>query len=472
MIDNFSKIIGKNNIITPDDSRAKTYLTDWCNIYHSNCLAILRPKDTTEIQKIVKLCGDNNIKIIPVGGNTGHVGGTTTPPEQSHNTIMLSLERLNKIIELDTDNATLTLESGCILEHAQKAAEEANLRLPLNLGARGSCQIGGNISTNAGGVLTIKYGNMRSLVLGLEVVLPNGEVWHGLKKLQKDNSGYDLKQLFIGAEGTLGIITKATIQLQPQPQEITAFMSGCNTAKQAFNLFKYLKNKLGEHIYAAEIIPALGMEFALLADENCKAPFETKYEWNLLIGVESMQKGWLSNAIEEILEKAFENNLLEDAAIPNSLQQEQNLWNIRESMVLGQEFAPARIKHDISVAPSLIPILIKKTDRLIKAEIPHGKPMPFGHIGDGNLHYNIILPDNYNSKEEIADFHKKGEILTQKMHELTTKLNGSFAAEHGVGITKNQEMLRLKPPTDIELLKSIKNSLDPKGIMSPTKILP
>ena len=404
---------------------------------------------------------------MPQGGNTSLCGGSV--PFDGGDEIVLSLGRMNRVRALDPLNDTMTVEAGCVLEQVQQAAEEAGRFFPLRIGSQGSCQIGGNLSTNAGGTAVLHYGNTRELVLGLEVVLGDGRVWDGLRGLRKDNTGYDLKQLFIGAEGTLGVITAAVLKLFPKPAAVESAFAGLPNLEAAVRLFEAARTESGDQVTAFEVIPRLGLELVLRNIPGTVDPVAQPYPWYLLIELSSGARagGGLRQTLEAILEHGLETGLIEDAAIAESGAQAEMFWKLRDSMSEAQKPEGGSIKHDVSVPISRIAEFITRADAAVEAVAPGFRSLSFGHIGDGNMHYNPLQPPGAD-KQAYLD---KWPEVSRAVHDVVDALGGSISAEHGLGRLKRAEITRYKSPLEIELMRTLKRSLDPKGILNPGKVV-
>ncbi len=466
-LDELKKISGIKGWID-DQNSMQPFLIEPRDKYQGRTSLVLLPDTVEKIAEIVTYCAQKKISIIPQGGNTGLVGGSI--PSTSGQEILVSLKRLNRIREKDTYNQTLTVEAGCILLDIQDLAKDMGFLFPLSLAAEGSCMIGGNLSTNAGGVNVLHYGNMRSLVLGLEVVLATGEIWRGLGGLQKDNTGYDLKQLFIGAEGTLGIITAATLKLYPYPHEKqTAFVAVPNP-QAAVDLLELTRSVSGDCITAFEIMPRRGIEIVTRHISGARDPMASAYDWYVLLECTSSLSRTLldlEQVMEHILSQAMEKELVLDGVIAKNESESSNLWQLRENLSEAQKHEGGSIKHDISIPISAIPKFLTEAGALVESLIPDARPVPFGHLGDGNIHYNISQPLNMD-KQVFLD---KWEDLNRQVHDMVKKYNGSFSAEHGIGRMKVAEMLHYKSKTELSMMRQIKKSLDPDNIMNPGVIL-
>lgn len=466
-IDKLIKIAGPKgfsidpDIITPHTSEPR-------GKFHGKTPMVLFPENTQEVSQILKYCNENDIKLIPQSGNTGLVGGSI--PDQSNNEVLLSLKRMNKIREKDVLNQTMTLEAGVVLSDAHEIAETMNSIFPMHIASQGSAMIGGNISSNAGGINVIRYGNMRDLVLGLEVVLPNGEIWNGLTGLRKDNTGYDLKQLFIGAEGTLGVITAATLKLFPQyKQKNTAFVA-IPDPEAAIKLLSLAKQISGDSLIAFEILPRIGLDFTIKHMNVCREPLDEKYDWYILLECATSLSTDLINleeVLEKILEEAMEKELVLDGIVPKNVAEQKAIWNLREFMSEAQKFEGGSIKHDVAIPVSKIPEFLELGVKAVKKACPGIRTVPFGHIGDGNIHFNLSQPVDMDKQEYLS----RWEEINHLVHQIVVDLDGSISAEHGIGTLKIDELKYFKPAVDIDTLKSIKLALDPNNIMNPGRII-
>ncbi len=465
------KAVGARGMITAPADMAP-YLMDHRELYQGNAAAVLRPASTGETAQVVSICAETGTPIVPQGGNTGLVGGSV--PDAEGNAIVLSLARMNKIRELDPLNNTMTAEAGCILADLQTAAADADRLFPLSMGAEGSCMIGGNLSTNAGGVQVLKFGNARELVLGLEVVLPAGRVWQGLNALRKDNTGYDLKHLFIGAEGTLGIITAAVLKLFPRPAQVETALLAVPNLHDVVQLLADARAASGDGLTAFELIPRLGIELVVKHFEGTRAPMDTVSPWYVLMEWSAGESGdtgegqsALRRALEAFLESRFESEIVTDAVLASSEAQARELWHIREVLPESQTREGGSIKHDVSVPVSKLADFIIEGTALLEAGMDGIRVFPFGHVGDGNIHFNVTQPEGW-TKEE---FHRRWKDMNRVIHDLVMEMDGSFSAEHGIGRLKKDELAHYGAPLKLELMGRIKAALDPKGIMNPGKVL-
>lgn len=427
-------------------------------------MAVVRPADTRELAEVVGLCAGAGIPVVPQGGNTGLVGGAV--PEGG---IILSTRRLNRIRELDRANRTITVEAGVILADVQAAADKAGLLFPLSLGAEGSCSIGGNLATNAGGVTVVRYGNARDMVLGLEVVLADGRIWDGLKALRKDNTGYNLKQLFVGAEGTLGIITAAVLKLFPQPRAKATALVALPSADASLALLDRVQEVCGDSLTAYELLSRRGMEFALRHVPGVIDPFARPHSWYTLIELTSPRADDpLHATMETVLADALEHRLVDDAVIAASEAQANTLWRIREGIPEGQKPEGGSIKNDVSVPVSKVPAFIETATRAVEDALPGVRVVAFGHVGDGNIHFNLSQPVGAETAGFLAEWDRLGRIVS----DIASELGGSFSAEHGVGRLKQADMARYKSKVELDLMRTLKRALDPAGILNPGKVVP
>ncbi|MDA0654430.1 MAG: FAD-binding oxidoreductase, partial [Proteobacteria bacterium] len=430
-------------------------------LYHGSCALVARPASVEEAAEVVRLCAEGGLPIVPQGGNTGLVGGAVAARGQ----ILVNLSRMNLIRALDPVGRTVSVEAGCILADLQAAAADARCLFPLSLGAEGSCQIGGNLATNAGGVHVLGYGTTRSLTLGLEVVLPDGRVWNGLRTLIKDNSGYDLKHLFIGSEGTLGIITAATLRLFPAPARTVTAMAAARSLTVAGSALAALQQATGNRMVACEVLSARAMEFTLRHLADARPPFAKAVPWAML--TEFHGGDGLRAEVEEGLAALLEGGVLDDAIVADSSAQAAALWRLREGVPSAQGIEGGSIKHDISVPPAQMEAFVDRATRAVEAASPGVRVVAFGHLGDGNLHFNLSQPVH----SDRNTFAAEGEKLNQIVHKIAVELGGSISAEHGIGLAKAAELARLYAPVEIDLMRSVKRALDPAGILNPGKIL-
>jgi len=463
--DRIHAIVGDAGLVEDADAVAPL-LVEPRGLYQGAAALVVRPGSTEEVAAVVRACAEAGVGIVPQGGNTGLCGGAT--PDKSGGQVILSLARMNRIREIDALDYTITLEAGCVLQTVQEAAEAADRLFPLSLGAEGSCQIGGNLSTNAGGINTLRYGNARDLVLGLEAVLPDGRIWDGLKRLRKDNTGYDLKHLFIGGEGSLGIITAATCKLFPRPRdEVSAFVAVRDVAG-VVELLSRLRAATGDQVSAFEFIQRFGIHLAIKHVHGCRDPFDQVYEnYALFRASAGRADSGLRDIVEETLGAAYEDGLVLDAVLAESEAQARAFWRVREGVVEGQIPEGGSIKHDISVPVSRIPAFIERAHVAVEETIPGARPCAFGHAGDGNLHYNVTQPEGMEKAAYLERWHELNHVI----HEIVVGMDGSISAEHGIGQLKVDELKHFKPALDLELMRRVKDAFDPTGLMNPGKVL-
>lgn len=465
LIERFSAIVGDNNALTATDDIAP-YLIEQRDLYNGRSPLVLRPASTQEVSQILKLAHETSTPVVPQGGNTGLVGAQT--PDETGTAIVLALGRMNKIRSLDPIGNLVTVEAGVILKNLQDEVDKAGRLFPLSLGAEGSCQIGGNLGANAGGTAVLAYGNMRELCLGVEVVLPNGEILNDLRYVKKDNTGYDLKDLFIGSEGTLGIITAAVLKIFPQPKGKGVSYAGLRSLDDVLRLFQLATEHAGPLLTGFELMPRMGVEFTSRHVDGVRDPLETPHDWYALIDISSSRSEEdARTTLETILGEAFEADILQDAAIAESVAQAHSFWKMREEMSWAQKPEGGSIKHDISVPVASIPAFIKEADAAVLEIVPGARIVCFGHIGDGNLHYNISQPMDADKAEFLSHW---GE-MNHRIHTIVASYGGSISAEHGIGQLKRDELAYFKDAQALELMRRIKQAVDPKGIMNPGKVL-
>jgi len=444
-LDSLVAIVGPSYVITERGSQTK-YVTDWFGRVTGNALAVVRPSSVSEVSFVVKACASHCVSIVPQGGNTGLVGGAL--PDASGKQIVLGLDRLNKILHIDSAGKTMTVESGVLLAVVHQAAQENGLEFPLNMGSEGSCTIGGMLSTNAGGTAVLRYGNARELCLGVQVVTATGDIWDGLRALRKDNTGYDLRDLFIGSEGTLGIVTAAVLKLVPQPKAQLAALIAVQSPDKAVDLLRHAQSTLGSLLIAY--------------------PFSTSTPFAVLLEITDHEsEDHATASLERLLESSIESGLVIDALIPQTLAQSSRFWEIREHIPLAQVEDGKNIKHDISLPISKIPEFLKEIQAHLKIEFPGSRVIVFGHLGDGNLHFNVAAPPGVSPEV----FMSQKSSVNLCIHDLVHALNGSVSAEHGIGSMKVEELRRYKSAIEMGLFRSIKSALDPQGIFNPGKIL-
>ena len=464
LIEQLAAIVGEGNVRTAPDDMAP-HLVDWRRRYHGAARCVVRPGNTEEVSSVVRACAQAGVAMVPQGGNTSHCGASIPDPDGE--AVVISLSRMNRIRAIDAANNTITVDAGCVLQAIQDTAFEAGRLFPLSLAAEGSCQIGGNLSTNAGGVQVLRYGNTRELTLGLEVVLPSGEVWSGLRGLRKDNTGYDLKQLFIGAEGTLGIITGAVLKLFPLPQATATAWLAIKSPQAAVDLLARLQAAFGAQLTACELVSDVSLGMVLKHIHGAQPPLAPS-PWYLLIELSGNGEDVaLRSALETFLEDALESAAISDAVLAQSVEQAKRLWALRENISEAQKVEGFSIKHDISVPVSRIGEFVERADAALQQAFPGIRIVTFGHVGDGNLHYN-------QSKSESGDnaaFMESQAHVNERVHDIVHALGGSISAEHGIGQLKRDELRRYKSALELEMMRSIKRAFDPQGLMNPGKVL-
>jgi FAD/FMN-containing dehydrogenase len=464
-------IVGDKGLIT-DEKDKHPFLTDWRENYLGKALAIVRPATTEEVSAVVKLCVAENVAIVPQGGNTGMSGGAT--PQEDGREIVLSLTRMNRILEIDRVGYTMTVEAGVVLKTIQEAASDADRLFPLSLGAEGSCTIGGNLSTNAGGVQVLHYGNARQLVLGLEVVQPNGDIWNGLRALKKDNTGYDLRDLYLGAEGTLGIITKAILKLWPKPKDHATSWSAVPSPQAAVELLSGAYAASEDNVTSCELMGRQGIDLVLKHIPGTSDPLADKHDWYVLMEWASTRppregdnNAALRAKMEAYLGEAMEKGLVLDAVIAQTEAQSKALWALRENHTEASKQEGPSIKHDISVAVSKIPSFVPEGLAAMKKALPGCRPLVFGHVGDGNLHFNCQAPAGWDK----ARFVHYIEPISSAIYDLVTAYGGSISAEHGIGRIKLEELAHYRSRTELDVMRQLKRALDPHNIMNPGKVI-
>ncbi|MGP9812416.1 FAD-binding oxidoreductase [Rhodopseudomonas sp. NSM] len=456
----FAAIVGDKHALT-DPTELEAYVTEERNLYRGHSPLVLRPGSTAEVAAICRLAHEARVALVPQGGNTGLVGGQTP----HHGEVVVSLTRMNAIREVDLASNTMTVEAGVILQHAQERAASVDRLFPLSLGAQGSCTIGGNLATNAGGTAALAYGLARDMALGIEVVLADGRILDLLSKLKKDNTGYDLRDLFIGAEGTLGIITAATLRLFPKPRAVATAFVGLPSPADALKLLGIAQAEAAGALTSFELIAEIALDFSVRHAAN-RDPLESRHPWYVLIELSSMRDD-ASGALEAILEQGFEAGIVTDAAIAASGAQQQAFWKLREEISPAQKPEGGSIKHDVSVPVAAVPEFIDQANAAVVKLIPGARPVPFGHLGDGNIHYNVTQPVGADKAEYLARWHEVNGLV----YAIVLRLGGSISAEHGIGVLKRDDLPAVKDKTAIELMRAIKATLDPLGIMNPGKVV-
>lgn len=461
LIDELKKIVGPAGWKT-DKAELQPYLSEWRDAVFGDTCIMLLPDSTAAVAAIVKACAASGVGVVPQGGNTGLCGGAI--PDASGEQVLVNLSRMNKIREISAADFSITVDAGCVLANVQEAARAIDRLFPLSLGAEGSCEIGGNLSTNAGGVNVIRYGTARNLVLGLEVVLPDGRIWNGLQTLRKDTAGYDLKQLFVGSEGTLGIITAASLKLFPLPGPTTTSLLAFDSAAGAVPILSVLRATMGDRIDAFELISALAFEFVLQHIPDSRLPFDDAYPWFALLEVSGRGS---AEHLEEALTTCLADGTIRAAVIAKNDTEAQRFWRLRHSVSEAQKRERTSIKHDISLPIASLEVFLSRCAVALKEALPQAEPVIFGHIGDGNLHYNVMFP----AATEPAELAKLGDRATLLIYDLVAELGGSFSAEHGVGQVKRKYLEKYKDSVDLELMRAVKKALDPANILNPGKVI-
>jgi D-lactate dehydrogenase (cytochrome) len=461
LIAKFRKIVGDKYAVT-DPADIAPYTTEERGIFHGHSPLVLRPGSTEEVAAICKLANEHTIALVPQGGNTGLVGGQTP-----HNgEVVISMKRMDRIREVDAASNTMTCDAGVVLQVAQQRAAVVDRLFPLSLGAEGSCTIGGNLSTNAGGTTALAYGVAREMALGVEVVLADGRVLNLLSKLKKDNTGYDLRNLFIGAEGTLGIITAATLKMFPKPRAIETAYVGLKSPADALKLLSLSRNEAAGTLTSFELLSEISVDFSIRHGIDVRDPLESKHPWYVLMELSSPRDDARST-LEAILEKGMEAGIVDDAVIAANLSQRQAFWKLRDEMSAAQKPEGGSIKHDISVPVAAVPDFIAEADAAVVKLIPGSRPVSFGHLGDGNIHYNVSQPVGGSASDFLDRWHEVNKVV----FDIVIRMCGSISAEHGIGVLKRDELPDVKDKTAIELMRAFKAMLDPHGIMNPGKVL-
>jgi D-lactate dehydrogenase (cytochrome) len=458
----FAAIVGEKYAITDPQAQAP-YVLEMRDLFRGQTPLVLRPGSVTEVAQILRLANETSTAIVPQGGNTGLVGGQTP----QHDEVVLSLNRLDRVREVDPVSNTMTCEAGVTLSRAREAAAAADRLYPQVLPSEGTCTIGGNLSTNAGGTAALAYGIARSHALGLEVVLADGRVLNNLNKLKKDNTGYDLNNLFIGAEGTLGVITAAVLRLIPRPRSMETAFLGVPSPEAALDLLGLATERSAGEVTSFELMLRAGIELVLKYGAGCRDPLPQPHPWYVLIELSSQARSGLRGVLEEILAEGLERGLVIDATIAGSLEQGKMFWRIREMFGEVQRHAGGSIKHDISVPVAAVPAFLREADAAVGRLIPAARPLPFGHLGDGNIHYNVMQPAGADKNAFLA----RWDEVNAAVFQVVAKFGGSISAEHGVGVLKRDMLPKVKDPVALELMRTLKHTLDPKGILNPGKVL-
>ena len=458
-------VVGPGGFLQGPEDTAP-YSRSWRGNWVGKTPLVLRPKTVEEMSAIVAICAETGTSIVPQGGNTGLTYGGQ--PGQGMNEVVVSTVRMNKVRDIDLLNDTITVEAGVVLLDIQRTAAEQNRLFPLSLGAEGTCQIGGNLSTNAGGIQVLRYGNTRNLVLGLEVVMPDGRIWNGLRGLRKDNTGYDLKHLFVGAEGTLGIITAAVLKLFPKPSESQSAFVAVASAEASVELLGHMRSRLGESVTSFELMSRATVDLVLTGVPGTTDPMSEIHPWYVLTEVTGQgEPGSLAEPLATTLEAAVESGIAADAVLATSGEQARRLWKMREDLPFGVQAAGGAIPHDVSVPLSRLPEFIRRADVAMQAAYPTVRFCCFGHVGDGNLHYNPVRPLDWSYDQFAAE---RGRV-NQIVHDIVVDLGGSISAEHGIGLLRLDENLRYKSAIEIEMMQAVKRAFDPTNIMNPGKVV-
>jgi FAD/FMN-containing dehydrogenase len=461
VLDKIASVVGPKGIVA--DADAAPFLSEWRGRWPGEAALIVTPASTEEVAAVVRICAENNVAITPQGGNTGLVGGQIPSGDE----ILLSLKRMRAVRDVSPLNNTMTVEAGLTLAEAQELAEDADRLFPLSIGAEGTCQIGGVISTNAGGVNVLRYGNTRDLILGLEAVTPDGRIWNGLKRLRKDNTGYDLKQLLIGGEGTLGIVTAAVLKLFPRPAETLSAFAGMKSAEDAVALLAHAQAATGGGAISFELMTRICVELTANHIPGVRDPFDAPHGVYVLMQFAAGEKGTLRGTVEDMLARAHEQGLIEDAVIPESEAQSDMLWKMRHSMSEAINHEGLGARHDVSVATSDIPAFLEKAGAEVSRIAPDARIVAFGHIGDGNVHYDVIGPEG--APKDALD-NKRADI-ERAVYDVIDGFDGSISAEHGVGRHRRDSLAKRKSAVELDMMHAVKKALDPQGIMNPGKLL-
>jgi FAD/FMN-containing dehydrogenase len=464
LIDELRAAVGAAHVLVDGDLSG--YEIDWRKRYRGRARAVVRPGSTAEVAAVVRACAANGTAIVPQGGNTGLVGASI--PDDSGTQVLLSLTRMNRVREIDVANLAMTVDAGCVLQSVQEAAAARGLLFPLSLAAEGSCTIGGNLATNAGGTQVLRYGNTRELCLGLEVVTASGEIWNGLTGLRKDNTGYDLRDLFIGSEGTLGIITGATLKLHPQPAAVTTALASLATLEAAVQLLQLAQARLGAGLTGFEVMGRYALGLVRTHMPQLAQPLPPA-DWTALLEQSDNEGEAHAKALfEALLETALDRGLIADAAVASSLEQSNAMWHLRESIPMAQAQEGANIKHDIALPVSAVAEFVAATDAALSAGFPGVRLVNFGHLGDGNLHYNVQAPEGVDATAFLRDHEHAVNTL---VYDAVGRFAGSISAEHGVGALKRDELAQRKSPVALGMMRAIKQALDPNGMLNPGRVL-
>ena len=463
IIERLGHIVGASHVLTADGDMAG-YLSEPRDLYRGRALCVVRPGSTAEVAAVLKLCNDEGLRVTPQGGNTGLVGGQTPMNERD---VLISTTRLDKVREIDLPSNTMTVEAGVTLLHVQEEAERVDRLFPLSLASEGSCTIGGNLASNAGGTAVLAYGNARDLVTGVEVALADGRVLSLLSKLKKDNTGYDLKHLFMGSEGTLGIVTAAVVKLYPRPRAVETALVGLASPEKALAFLNLAQDMAGADLKTYEFMARIGLDFVLRHAPGAREPMEGKHAWYVLIELASQGAEGLDARMMGLLEAAFERELIEDATVAASLDQRKAFWALRENLSEMQKHEGGSIKHDVCLPVASCPAFLAEGTAAVEAFMPGARVVPFGHLGDGNIHFNVSQPVGMDKAAYLA----RWEEMNARVHAVVARYHGSISAEHGIGQLKRELLPGVKDPVAYALMKSLKAALDPKGTLNPGKVL-
>ncbi len=459
-----ARIVGEKYVLTEAGDMAG-YLSEPRELWHGKAACVARPGTTAEVAAILGFADRNGLKVVPQGGNTGLVGGQT--PDASGREILLSLGRLDKIREIDPASNTMIVEAGVTLQKVQEAAESVDRLFPLSLASEGSCTIGGNLASNAGGTAVLAYGNARDLVTGLEVALADGSVLGNLSKLRKDNTGYDLKHVFMGSEGTLGVITAAVVKLYPRPRSTETALIGLASPQKCLDLLVLAQGMAGPDLKTFEFMSRFGIEIVVKHTAGAREPLEGSHDWYVLLELASQSETGLNDVMMGLLEAAFEKEIVEDAVVATSLDQRKAFWVLRENLSEMQKFEGGSIKHDVCVPVAQVPAFLADALPVVEATIPGARPVPFGHLGDGNIHFNVSQPLGADKQAYLA----RWEELNEKVHEVVARYHGSISAEHGIGVLKRELLPTVKDKVAMDVMRRFKTALDPKNTLNPGKVL-
>ena len=466
LVEELRALVGDRYVLTdPGDMAAN--LAEPRELFHGAARCMVRPGSTAEVAAVLKACNAARVPVVPQGGNTGLVGGQIPGQEGRSGEVLLSLSRINRLRESDAASMTMTVEAGMTLADVQAHAEAAGALFPLSLASEGSCTIGGNLATNAGGTAVLAYGNARDLVTGLEVVLADGQVLSNLSKLKKDNTGYDLKHLFMGSEGTLGIITAAVVKLYPRPRSVQTAFVGLQSPRDALALLNLAQARAGNDVKTFELMARFGLQIVLDHAVGVRDPLAGRHNWYVLLELGSQIGTGLEETMMALLEEAAAEGIIEDATLAASLDQRRSFWKLREDMSDMQKHEGGSIKHDISVPVALVPQFLEEMYPAVEAFMPGARPCPFGHLGDGNIHCNITQPAGMDKQAFLDQWYEMNEVV----HSIVTRLNGSISAEHGIGTLKRDLLPQVKDPVAMQVMRTLKQALDPKGTLNPGKVL-